>query len=538
LVDTETVTVTAGTTVYTTPKGYTLPTKGTVTGTYQWDAKYSGDSNNKPASDTNNCNEQVSVSPAGPTISTTPSSTSVALGTNPVTIKDTATLSGGYYGTGTITFTLYLGSTKLDTETVNVTSGAVTYTTPTGYTLTSSSAAGTYQWNATYSGDGNNKCATDINNCNEQVKVTYASGSISGSKYLDITGNGFSNDDTPLKGASFSLYFDTNHDGVLDCGDAKVATTTSGSNGVYSFANLSPGTYFVQENQMNGYIQTGPALLSYYTINVTPGSANTGYNFDDVVTGCSCQISQISYTITGPGIYGTKTVTDLRGNTNEGDTVTVKYYVTSAGATESLVSYIAPGPSFDANTAFEQTIFQASTLANASVGWHTLTVLLPNCDYQVDFVCGLPINQFGRAGSNIFYTPQGRLFSADNEGNQCDAASSLSGYVFANSSGNCNQGFGQVGLGGVTITLSGTDIYGNAVLLTTKTNSSGYYIFDNLNASNSAGYKITEMTPSGYSYLNDAAGSLGGSAGVDLLSGIVINTNQNGTNYNFAVKKD
>ena len=45
LVDTETATV-SGNGTYTTPTGYTLPTTGTVTGTYQWDASYSGDTNN------------------------------------------------------------------------------------------------------------------------------------------------------------------------------------------------------------------------------------------------------------------------------------------------------------------------------------------------------------------------------------------------------------------------------------------------------------------------------------------------------------
>ena len=45
LVDTETVTV-SGNGSYTTPTGYTLPTTGTVTGTYQWDATYNGDPNN------------------------------------------------------------------------------------------------------------------------------------------------------------------------------------------------------------------------------------------------------------------------------------------------------------------------------------------------------------------------------------------------------------------------------------------------------------------------------------------------------------
>ena len=38
-VDTETVTV-SGNGLYTTPTGFMLPTSGTVTGTYQWNATY------------------------------------------------------------------------------------------------------------------------------------------------------------------------------------------------------------------------------------------------------------------------------------------------------------------------------------------------------------------------------------------------------------------------------------------------------------------------------------------------------------------
>src|SRR5262249_17036388 len=64
--------------------------------------------------------EQVIVSPASPTLTTTPNLTTVTLGTSAVTLQDTATLSGGYNPTGTITFTLYQGSTLVHTETVTV----------------------------------------------------------------------------------------------------------------------------------------------------------------------------------------------------------------------------------------------------------------------------------------------------------------------------------------------------------------------------------------------------------------------------------
>ena len=88
-----------------------------------------------------------------------------------MTLKDTAVLSGGYYETGSITFTLYLGSTLVDTETVSV-NGNGTYTTPTGYTLpTTGTVTGTYQWDASYSGDTNNTSASENNVAAEQVVV-------------------------------------------------------------------------------------------------------------------------------------------------------------------------------------------------------------------------------------------------------------------------------------------------------------------------------------------------------------------------------
>jgi hypothetical protein len=119
----------------------------------------------------------ITVSLASPTLTTTPNSTSVILGPVPAILKDTAVLAVGYLPTGAITFTLYQGVTKVDTETVKV-NGNGSYTTPTGYTLpTSGTVSGTYQWDATYSGDGNNNGVSDINDSKEQVGVASPCGS-------------------------------------------------------------------------------------------------------------------------------------------------------------------------------------------------------------------------------------------------------------------------------------------------------------------------------------------------------------------------
>jgi hypothetical protein len=175
-VDTETVAVN-GNGMYTTPTGFTLPNTGTVTGTYQWNATYTGDTNNNAASDVNDVTERVTVSAAHPTLTTTPSPAAVTLGTGSVTLKDTANLGNGFRPTGTLTFKLFVngGSTPVDTETVSV-NGNGTYTTPTGFTLpTTGTATATYTWTATYTGDGNNTAANDQGGVTEQVTVSKAS---------------------------------------------------------------------------------------------------------------------------------------------------------------------------------------------------------------------------------------------------------------------------------------------------------------------------------------------------------------------------
>src|SRR5262249_39826333 len=114
-----------------TTKGFTLPTRGTAAGIYQWVASYSGDANKeKVANDTNADEEQVKVIPVTPTLTTTPDPTTVTLGPNAVTLTDTATLSGGYHPTGDIVFELFYngGSEPVFTEAVDV-NGNGPYTT-------------------------------------------------------------------------------------------------------------------------------------------------------------------------------------------------------------------------------------------------------------------------------------------------------------------------------------------------------------------------------------------------------------------------
>ena len=240
--------------------------------------------------------------------------------------------------------------------------------------------------------------------------------SLSGTVYNDITGNGLSADDTPESGVVVDLYKDVNGNGVLDASDGSpIATYTTGANGQYSFTNLPAGAYIVAEVTPSGYVETAPALPDYYPETIANGQNITNLNFDNYHP-CTTTLQCVSYTLSGGGC-ATTTVTDLRGETAQGETVTVTFTVPSGSAAMqyTLVSYNAPDSFFDASDASQQTIFQVAT-GTFGPGTHTLTVTLPTNYYQIDFVCGAAINQLGPAGSNIFYSAQNRLISADNAG--------------------------------------------------------------------------------------------------------------------------
>jgi hypothetical protein len=434
VVDTETVTVN-GNGTYSTPNGY-VPT---VVGAYEWAAAYSGDTNNKAVSSPKTA-ESESVTCSKIAINTTPGGT-IVIGSGG-TLTDTATLSGGYNETGTIVFTLYSpGNAVVDTVTVTV-SGNGSYSTPTGYVPT---AVGTYEWAAAYSGDSNNAAVSSPKTAEQECvtpasptivttpggTVTLGAITISGTKYLDLTGNGFSSDDTPQAGVTIDLYESTNGTAGLQVGsggDFLVATATTSSNGSYSFTVPNAGTYYVQESVPTGYIQTGggpdgSAGDTYYTINATGGHSYSGNNFDDYLVP-TCTPTNVSFKVTTPS-GSSQTVTTLSGNTQQGDTVTATFTVPAGmDDTLTLVSYTAPSSTWSDANAYEQVIYQQAT-GTFTPGTHTLTVQIPNDDYQIDFFCGAAIGQlepnqnndaYGPDSADITYHAEDRFISSDNGG--------------------------------------------------------------------------------------------------------------------------
>lgn len=128
--------------------------------------------------------------------------------------------------------------------------------------------------------------------------------------------------------------------------------------------------------------------------------------------------------------------------------------------------------------------------------------------------------------------------------------SSLEGLVFedrdraAGNGGTQQTVTGEPGIAGVTVVLTGTDLYGNAVNLTLPTTADGAYRFENLSPSDASGYTITQTQPAGYvngpidpPAAGGSAPSLGGTYAAgspnSVISAIPVGANQAGVRYNF-----
>jgi hypothetical protein len=117
------------------------------------------------------------------------------------------------------------------------------------------------------------------------------------------------------------------------------------------------------------------------------------------------------------------------------------------------------------------------------------------------------------------------------------SGTSLSGAAFLDSDGNGAYDNGESGMGGITVTLTGTDQNGKAVSVTTTTADDGTYSFQGLLPGT---YTLSVQPPRG-SYAAEQAGvgtvngQTNGSAQGASVGGIVLGAGGSGVNYNFGM---
>ena len=97
---------------------------------------------------------------------------------------------------------------------------------------------------------------------------------ITGRKFEDKNGDGIFDEDEPLlSGWTIEL---------LDSVGEVAATTTTAADGSYSFDDLDPGTYSVQEVQQDGFLQTYPASLTYDSLVLDGGDVAADIDFGNL----------------------------------------------------------------------------------------------------------------------------------------------------------------------------------------------------------------------------------------------------------------
>jgi len=308
--------------------------------------------------------------------------------------------------------------------------------------------------------------------------------------------------------------------GTDDLGQAVLRTLQTDLNGAYIFETLRPGTYYITQSQPTAYCDgkdkagstpgssagkdiNGNDLIGPIVVNL--GDSSTENNFGelkpDSISG-TVFVDANNNGIHDIGEVGIADVTiTLTGTDDAGNSVS-RTVQTSAYGTYSF-DKLARGTYSVTETQPANYLDGKDSIGNSG------GTLSP------DKVSAIVLTS-GSVVSNINF---GELVPA-----------SIRGTVFADTNNDGNKDPGESGIGGITITLKGTDDLGNAIEITATTDASGNYSFSGLRPGT---YSVTETQPANYLDGKDSIGNSGGTLSPDKVSAIVLTSGSVVSNVNF-----
>ncbi len=357
--------------------------------------------------------------------------------------------------------------------------------------------------------------------------------SLSGFVYQDLNANGVRDpgSDIPIANAMMRL---------LDASTGELlASTTTDSNGAYSFSNLDPLRLYLLEQPLPG----SPANLINGPVN--PGLIGAAA----CASGCTAQpdtpaagTDRIASIDLGSGAdgsvfnFGERVPASISGLVYVDANRNNALDASDTGRIPGVMLRLVQGP----DCASGSTQQSVTTAADGSYRFDNAVV------GQTYLVCEAQPAGYGNgspASNSIAITALPLGGSAGNHFGETLA--SLSGTVYqdngtgsAAQANNGSKDAGEVGIANVPISLSGVDLLGHAVSLSTRTDSSGNWRFDGLLPPNAAGYTVTEgaIPPASGSYTDgrETVGDAGGSAAVnDQFSGIALTAGAQAGGYLF-----
>ena len=345
--------------------------------------------------------------------------------------------------------------------------------------------------------------------------ATQTPASKSGYVYVDANDNGIKESgEAGIKGVKIILT------GTNDLGQSVRVTTTTNANGYYIFTGLRPGTYTVTEAQPAATCSGGGCGdNSVYMYQWCEGGVQHFEidNSDGSVRSCSASANSAL-------------VNNIFNQLNNDNWKTDSFDWDDQSLCDSLLSDSDPTAvqsSDCATDAFFKEYFadfwngvQTCCKSGSTAYLDGKTTAGSDGGIAGDNVISNVVLTWGENGTNNNF---GKLLPA-----------SVSGNVYVDSNNDGIKQSSEKGIAGTKITLTGTDDLGNSVQLTTMTNCKGAYSFGNLRPGT---YTITETQRAGYLDGTDTIGTQGGTAGNDMLSGIVLASGVKGTGNNFGELK-
>jgi uncharacterized repeat protein (TIGR01451 family) len=248
-------------------------------------------------------------------------------------------------------------------------------------------------------------------------------------------------------------------------------TTTTIADGIYNFTNLMP-------SDVNGYIVT-----------ITPPSGlSATYDLDGVASPYTARATLTTGQVRDDVDFGLGTVALIAGNIWRDDNGSATKNGTEPNlggirvdllGVDNLGNVVNLTTTTDANGNY--------AFPNLNGGTYTVQVVPPpGMSNTYD-------NFTGNNNDTPIVLPSGGSRTNVNFGYR--GLGSLGDRVWRDVNNNATQDTGEVGISGLTVTLNGTDAYGNAVSLTTTTGANGIYNFTNLPPSNATGYTVTITNP-------------------------------------------
>ncbi len=304
--------------------------------------------------------------------------------------------------------------------------------------------------------------------------------------------------------------------GTDDLGHTVQRTTSTGVDGTFVFADLRPGVYALAETQpaepyyFDGLDTIGSlgGLLGNDEITgiaVAPGQDGTGYLFGELPPA-----DPVGYVFVDVNDNGVR---------DPGEPPIPGVVITVTGVND-LGQSVALTATTDSNGRYQFRYLRAGT--------YDITETQPAHYTDGQEQNGTPP---ATVGNDVFtgLTLTWGQFAGDYNFGEL-ASGSLSGHVYVDSNHNGQFDALEIVIPGVLITLSGRDLGGNPVLLTTTTDENGSYLFDSLLPGT---YRIAESQPAAYADGADRVGSLGGRLQPDAVDEIFMTPNGVGINYDF-----